>query len=76
MKADEAKFNQDIQKLLDQHKASMEAHLFNLKVMMGTKEIPIYTRWQELKAVIRAFEALAVISYKTEMLLYRIHKTN
>ena len=75
MKVNEQVYDQDIHKLLDQYKASMDAHLKELDSLMEMQVIPIYTRWQELKATIRAFESLATQTDKTFNLLSSIHNS-
>lgn len=68
------KYKEEMKDYLAGYRDQMLCHLVSLEEMMGTKEIPIYTRWQELKAVIRAFDAMADQFDKTNLLLDRIHK--
>jgi hypothetical protein len=68
------KYKEEMKDLLAGYREQQRRHVVKLEEMMGIKEIPIYTRLQELKAVIRAFDAAADELDKTNLQLDRIHK--
>lgn len=69
----EKTYFENIEKLLAEYQASTLNHISDVHRMMKTESIPIYIRWTELLATIRAFEELAKHTEKTLRFLDMTH---
>ncbi len=75
MEQDTKTYQDHIEKQLAQYGALIFNHILEVERMMKTESIPIYIRWQELRATIRAFETLAYQTDKSLTFLYRMHSS-
>lgn len=73
MEQDTETYQEHIEKLLAVYRASMDAHLIELEKAIAMDAIPIYTRWQQLVATIRAFEAVVHQTKKSFIFLDHRH---
>ena len=73
MEQDSKAYTDHIEKLLAHYRSSMDAHIAEMENLMLIEAIPIYTRWQELKATIRSFEQLVLKTQTTLRILDTIH---